>query len=454
MIKKPSILIVDNEKIVIKTLSFWLKMEGYRTETATLAEEAFEKCKKRKFNIAIVNLKLPKKDGIWLLQKFNEKKLEIPVIMITNHPSIETAVLSIKKGAYDYLPKPLNFEELGLIINKIIERQTLIAENILLREQLKEKYSFKNIIGKSLKMKRIFELIENVADTDSTVLIHGESGTGKEVIARAIHQRGSRREEPFITVNCAAIPDNLLESELFGHEKGAFTGAVSSKKGRFEMANGGTLFLDEIAEMNLNTQVDLLRVLQEREFRRVGGSKLITVDVRVIASSNKKIEKEVERGNFREDLYYRLNVIPLVLPPLRERKGDIPLLIQYFLDKYKKKKKREIRGVSKEGINLLINYNWPGNVRELENTIERIIVLGSGDFMTPKDLPGRIREFAKAKTKICYPINKPLEDIEKEYIKNVLSDTNWNITRAAKVLKINRMTLYNKIKKYNLKRKP
>lgn len=453
MIQKPSILVVDAEKITKKTLSFWLKMEGYITETAITAEEALDKCEDRKFNVAIVDLKLPTKDGIWLLEKLNEIKSKIPVIIITNHPSIETAVQSIKKGAYDYLTKPVNFEELGLIIKKIIERQTLIAENILLRKQLKDKYSPKNIVGKSLKMKLIFELIENVADIDSTILIHGESGTGKEVIARAIHQSGSRKDGPFITVNCAAIPENLLESELFGHEKGAFTGAINSKQGRFGLANGGTLYLDEIAEMNLNTQVDLLRVLQEREFRRVGGSKLITVDVRVIASSNKDIEKEVECGNFRQDLYYRLNVIPINLPSLRERKGDIPFLVQHFINKYKKKARREIKGVSKGARILLINYYWPGNVRELENTIERAIVLGNKEFITPEDLPARIREFNKEKTEICYPLNKPLEDIEKQYITNALSGTNWNISQTAKILKINRMTLYNKIKKYKLTRR-
>ncbi len=453
MIKEPSILIVDDEKIIRKTLSFWLKMEGYHTETATSAEEALEKCETRKFNIAIIDLKLPKMDGIWLLEKFNKRKSKIPVIMVTDHPSIETAVQSIKKGACDYLAKPLNLEELALIIEKIIERQTLIDENILLRKQLNDKYGLKNIIGKSLAMKRILELVENVADIDSTILIHGESGTGKEIIAKAIHQSGLRKDGPFITVNCAAIPENLLESELFGHEKGAFTGAVNSKKGRFELANEGTLYLDEIAEMNLNTQVDLLRVLQEREFRRVGGSKLLKLDVRVIASSNRDIEKEIECGNFRQDLYYRLNVIPIDLPPLRERKEDIPRLVHYFINKYKKKTKREIKGVTKETSTLLINYYWPGNVRELENTIERGIVLGSGDFINTDNLPLRIREFAKERTEICYPLNKSLDDIEKEYIKNVLLGTKWNITQSAGLLKINRMTLYNKIKKYKLVRK-
>jgi two-component system response regulator AtoC len=452
MRQNPTILIVDDEEVMRETLGDWLTKEGYRTETAITAEEALEKFEGNEFNIAIVDLKLPGMDGIELLQRLKEIDKEIPVIMVTAYASIETAVLSMKKGAYDYLAKPFNLEELSLMLKKIAERQRLIAENIRLREQLNEKYSFKNIIGKSLAMKRIFELMENVADIDSTILIQGESGTGKEIIARAIHQMGSRSKGSFITVNCAAIPESLLESELFGHEKGAFTGAVSSKRGRFEMADGGTLFLDEIVEMNLNTQVDLLRVLQGREFRRVGGSKLIKVDVRVIASSNKDIEKEVEHGHFREDLYYRLNVIPIVLPPLRKRSGDIPLLIQYFLDKYRKKTKRAIKGVSKKAGELLINYNWPGNVRELENTIERAIVLGSEEFIIPDDLPSRIREFNKEKNKVCYPLNKPLKDVEKEYIKNVLTGTDWNITKTAKLLRINRMTLYNKIKKYNIKR--
>jgi DNA-binding NtrC family response regulator len=391
-------------------------------------------------------------DGIQFLEELKNRKREIPTIMITAYASIETAVLAIKKGAYDYLAKPFNLEELSLIVKKIVERQNLIAENILLKEKLKDKYSYKNIIGRSMRMKQVFELIENVADIDSTVLIQGESGTGKEVIAQAIHEKGSRRDGPFISVNCAAIPENLLESELFGHEKGSFTGAVSSKKGRFELADHGTLFLDEIAEMNLNIQVDLLRVLQSREFRRVGGSKLIRIDVRVIASTNRDLEKEVEKGNFRQDLYYRLNVIPIELPSLRERKEDIPLLIEYFINKYKKKTKRNIEGITEKAQSLLVEYDWPGNVRELENTIERAIVLGKADSIEPANLPEKIRKFAQKKIQVCYPLNRPLGDIEKEYIVQVLSSTNWNITKTANLLKINRMTLYNKLKKYKIAR--
>jgi DNA-binding NtrC family response regulator len=452
-IKRPSVLVVDNEEITRKTLSFWLKMEGYHTEALASSEDALKRCRERRFNVAIIDLRLPDKDGMWLLKRVNAQKEEMPVIIVTDHPSIETAVQAIKNGAYDYLSKPLNFEELGLIIKKVIERQVLIEENIFLRKQLKDRYNLKNIVGKSLKMKRILELIDNVADIDSTILIQGENGTGKEVIARAIHQSGSRKAGPFITVNCAAIPENLLESELFGHTRGAFTGAINSKKGRFELAHGGTLYLDEVAEMNLTTQVDLLRVIQEREFRRVGSSKLIAIDVRIIASSNRDIEEEISKGRFRQDLYYRLNVIPVELPPLRERKEDIPLLLRYFLDRYRKKTKREIKGIEKRASALLINYHWPGNVRELENTIERAIVLGNKDFITAGDLPQKIREYGKERREICYPLNRPLEDIEKEYISNVLSSTGWNIMRTAQILQINRMTLYNKIKKFGLIRK-
>jgi DNA-binding NtrC family response regulator len=447
------ILIIDDEEVMRDTLSDWLGKEGYRIETAITSEEALEKIEEKEYNIVIVDLKLPGMDGIQFLEELKKRKKEIPTVMITAYASIETAVLSMKKGAYDYLAKPFNLEELSLIVKKIVERQALIAENILLRKKLKEKYSYKNIIGRSIKMKRVFELVENVADINSTILIQGESGTGKEVIAQAIHERGTRRNGPFVSVNCAAIPENLLESELFGHEKGAFTGAINSKKGRFELADRGTLFLDEIAEMNLNIQVDLLRVLQSREFRRVGGAKLIKVDVRVIASTNRDLEKEVEKGNFRQDLYYRLNVIPVELPALRERKEDIPLLIEYFFNKYKKKTKRGTKGIAKEAQNILMDYDWPGNVRELENTMERAIVLGKGDYINIGDLPEKICKSVKEKIQVCYSLNRPLADIEREYILQALSSTNWNISKTAKLLKINRMTLYNKLKKYHIVRK-
>lgn len=454
-----NILIIDDEAVIRETLSDWLEREGYTTETAITGEEGIEKERATRFDIAIVDLKLPGMDGIEVLRELKKINPHIPIIMITAYATIETAVQTMKEGAYDYLVKPFNLEEISLIVKKIVEHQKLIAENILLRKQLQERYNFKNIVGKSPKMRKIFELIEDVADSGTTILIQGESGTGKEVIARAIHQRSSRTSGPFITANCAAIPENLLESELFGYEKGAFTGAVQTRKGRFELANGGTLFLDEIADMKLDAQVDLLRVLEEREFRRVGGSKLIKTDARIIASTNKDIETQIAQGNFREDLYYRLSVISVQLPPLRERKEDIPLLIQHFLKKYGKKsvgtgRDLSLKGVSREVMELLTRYNWRGNVRELENVIERAVVLGKEELLMPGDLPEIIKK-TSVRVEQRLPsgqriLNKSLREIEKDYIVNVLQETGWNLSKSAKTLKINRTTLYNKIKKYRI----
>lgn len=451
------ILIIDDEPVIRETLSDWLEREGYIIETAITGEEGIKKEKDNNFDIAIVDLKLPGMDGIEVLRKLKEIDPDIVVIMITAYATIETAVSAIKDGAYDYLTKPFNLEEISLVVKKITEHRKLVAENILLKKQLEERYSFENIIGKSPKMRKIFELIEDVADSDATILIQGESGTGKEVIARAIHQRSSRANASFITANCAAIPDNLLESELFGYEKGAFTGATQTKKGRFELAEEGTLFLDEITDMKLNTQVDLLRVLQEKEFRRLGGSQLIKTNVRIIASSNKDVEKQVAIGDFREDLYYRLNVISIKLPPLRERKEDIPFLVEHFLRKYSHKNHRIIKDISKEALELLTRYNWPGNVRELENVIERATILGKKQFLMSSDLPEVIKKDSslardEAIIYLTEP-NKSLEEVEKEYITNLLQRTNWNISQSAKLLKINRATLYNKIRQYKIKRK-
>jgi transcriptional regulator with PAS, ATPase and Fis domain len=316
----------------------------------------------------------------------------------------------------------------------------------------KEGYHFEEIVGKSPDMQRIFRLIGDISHSDATVLVQGESGTGKEIVARAIHRRSGRAHRPFITANCAAIPETLLESELFGYEKGAFTGAQISRKGRFELAEGGTLLLDEVTEMKPSAQVDLLRVLQEKEFRRVGGSRLIDSDVRIIASSNKDVEEEVEHGNFREDLYYRLNVIPVHVPPLRVRKEDIPLLIDHFLKKHLREAKRKIRGVSEKTIELLVSYDWPGNVRELENVIQRAMVLGKKEHLVSDDLPDKIRRFGRYHNEVCYPLGSTLEDVEKNYIHGVLRSTRWNVSEAARMLKINRMTLYNKMRKYGFRR--
>ena len=444
------ILIIDDEAVIRETLSDWLEREGYVIATAITGEEGIKKEELNRFDIAIVDLKLPGIDGIEVLRKLKKIDSDIAVIMITAYATIETAVLTMKEGAYDYIAKPFNLEEISLIVKKIVEHKELITENILLRKQLQERYSLRNIVGESPKMRKIFKLIESVADSDSTILIQGESGTGKEIIALAIHQRSSRANCPFITANCAAIPENLLESELFGYEKGAFTGALQTKKGRFELANGGTLFLDEITDMSVTAQIDLLRVLQEKEFRSVGGAKLIPINVRIIASSNKDVEKEMTLGNFREDLYYRLNVIQINLPPLRERIEDIPFLVTHFLKKHSKKAHRKVKGISKETIELLTNYRWPGNVRELENVIERAIVLGRDDFLVPDDLPEKIREGKR--NKVSYPLNRSFEELEKEYLTNVLQETGWNLSQTAEILKVTRTTLYNKIKKYGIRK--
>jgi transcriptional regulator with PAS, ATPase and Fis domain len=317
-----------------------------------------------------------------------------------------------------------------------------------------EEYAFMNVVGRSAQMRQIFRLIEDISHSDATVLVQGESGTGKEIIARAIHRRSGRSRRPFITANCAAIPETLLESELFGYEKGAFTGALVSRKGRFELAEGGTLLLDEVTEMKPSAQVDLLRVLQEKEFRRVGGSRLIDSDVRIIASSNKDVEEEVEHGNFREDLFYRLNVIPVHIPPLRVRKEDIPFLIDHFLQKHRREAKRKIRGISEETVELLSRYDWPGNVRELENVVLRAMVLGKKEHLVSEDLPDKIRRLGRYSNEVCYPLGSSLEDVEKNYIQGVLNSTGWNVSGTARVLKINRMTLYNKMRKYGFQRPP
>lgn len=451
MIQKIKILIVDDEAVMRNTMSDWFGEKGYDVHPVCNGMEAIEKVKREPFNVAFVDMKMPGLDGIEALEAIKRINPDITVIIMTAYATIETAIISTKKGAYDYLVKPFSLDEAELRVKKIVKYQELVAENILLRQQLEERYSLKNMIGKSQQMKDVLELVEKIADSNSTVLIQGASGTGKEVIARLIHLKSLRREKAFIAANCAAIPRELLESELFGHEKGAFTGATFAKKGRFELANGGTLFLDEVGEMSLNAQIHLLRVLQEREFRRVGGAELIKVDVRIIASSNKNLEQAVKEGKFREDLFYRLNVIPIYLSKLKERKEDIPLLIDHFLTKYGLESGRGKKSVSKETLDLLMNYGWPGNIRELENVIERAVILCKDKIIRPEYLPQNIKKEPKREPSIFIP-DKQLEDVEKQYIYEVLKENNWNKSKSAKILGIERMTLYKKIKKYNLKK--
>lgn len=449
MQRKTTILIVHEEERGRDIPVDQLSRERYSIVNVNTGEEAINRAREDRIDLAIVDLGLRGMGGIELLHRLKNTSPDLPVIMTTVSPTVETAVQVIKAGACDYLVRPLGLRELEDRIKEVIESKMMTAPL-----KSKERYGFEDMVGKSVEMQRIFRLIEDISHSDATVLIQGESGTGKEVIARAMHRMSTRSNRSFITANCAAIPETLLESELFGYEKGAFTGAIVSRKGRFELAEGGTLFLDEVTEMKPSAQVDLLRVLQEKEFRRVGGSKLIDSDVRIIASSNKSVEEEVEHGNFREDLYYRLNVIPLHVPPLRMRKEDIPFLIDHFLEKHRKEAKRKIRGVSEESIELLMSYDWPGNVRELENVVLRTMVLGKKERIVSEDLPDKIRRLGRRHNEVCYPLSSSLEDVEKNYIYVVLKTTGWNLSRSARILKINRMTLYNRMKKYGFRRQP
>ena len=445
MKKKAKILVVDDEAIIRESLRDWLNDAGHQVLTAENGPQALEIMEKDKPSIAIVDLVMPGMDGIELLKKAKEVSPSIEVIIITAYASIPTAIAAIREGAYDYIEKPFSPEKVELLIKKLVEHQRLIEENISLHQKLEKRYRFENIIAKSAKMQQIIELIKVVAKSNATVLITGESGTGKELVARAVHSQSYRKDKPFVPVSCAALPESLLESELFGHEKGAFTGAHAQRKGKFEFANRGTLFLDEIGEMSVNIQVHLLRVLEEKEFTRVGGNELIKVDVRVISATNKDIEKAVASGQFREDLYYRLNVVTIELPPLRERKEDIPLLAQHFLKKFAVENQKEISGFSPEVTDFLLKYQWPGNVRELENTIERAVILAQNSYIEIADLLQKNSPLVSSAL-----TGRSLREVERNHILNILSETRGNYSEAARILAISRATLYNKAKVYNL----
>lgn len=449
MREKIHILVVDDEEIMRDSLSEWLREDGYEVVAVEDGPKTIEKVKERHWSILLVDLKLPGMDGIEVMKEARKIQKGVPVIIITAYATVDTAVQAMKEGAYDYIVKPFDPEEMSLTIRKIIDHQNLVKENILLRKELKKTYQFQDLIGKSHRMQEVFELIRTVADSNATVLIQGESGTGKELVARAIHQSSPRREGPFITLSCGALAEGLLESELFGYEKGAFTDAKATRKGRIELAEGGTLFLDEIGDISLKTQVDLLRVLQEREFRRVGGADLIKVDVRIIAATHRDLKKAIAEGKFREDLYYRLNVITVDMPPLREKKEDIPLLVECFLEKFNIEAGRRIGGISEEALEALMNHDWPGNVRELENCIEHAVVIAKENTITVNDLPQTL--WRGEERFLSAPLDKSLQEMEKWHIKNVLEENDWNIQRTAKVLAIDRTTLYRKIKAYRLK---
>ncbi len=441
--KRVEVLVVDDEPIVRESLRDWLTDAGYQVLTAESGPKALEVIEKEQPGIMIADLVMPGMDGIELMKRAKALQPGLEVVIITAYASIPTAINAMKEGAYDYIEKPFCPERAELLVKKLAEHQDLVEENLSLRQKLEDHYRFENIITKSAKMQRIIEVIKVVARSNATVLITGESGTGKELVARAIHSQSNRHNKAFIAVSCAALPESLLESELFGHEKGSFTGAYAQKKGKFEFGEGGTLFLDEVGEMSANIQVHLLRVLEEKEFTRVGGNQPIKVDVRVISATNKDLRKAIENQEFREDLYYRLNVVNIELPPLRERKEDVPLLAQHFLNKFASENRKEICGFSPEATELLLDYGWPGNVRELENAIERAVILAKDSVIGVDDLP-------QDNLSLGYSIGskKSIKEVEKEHILNVLRKTGDNYSEAARILGISRMTLYNKAKEY------
>ncbi|MFA5316580.1 MAG: sigma-54 dependent transcriptional regulator [Dehalococcoidales bacterium] len=445
MKRKTNILIVDDEAIVRESLREWLSDAGYQVLMAEDGARALEIIEKERPSIAFVDLVMPGIDGIELLKRARKICPGIGVIVITAYASISTAIAAMKQGAYDYVEKPFSLERVELLIRKLVAHQRLLEENISLHQKLKERYRFEDIISKSSKMRKIIELIKVVAKSNATVLITGESGTGKELVARAIHSQSYRSDKPFVPVSCAALTESLLESELFGHEKGAFTGAHVQRKGKIEFANRGTLFLDEIGEMSANVQVHLLRVLEEKEFTRVGSNEFIRVDVRVVSATNRDLKEAIASGHFREDLYYRLNVVAIDLPPLRERKEDIPLLSEHFLKKFAAENQKKISGFYPEVTDFLLKYQWPGNVRELENTIERAVILAQGSEIKLADLLQKDSPLVSSVSS-----GRSLEEVDKNHIMSVLNETGGNYTRAAKILGISRATLYNKTKTYGI----
>lgn len=449
---KGKILVVDDEVKMRRVLQMMLQKEGYEIITVKDGRGALQKVEKENFDLVLTDVKMPGLSGMDLLKRIRESDEEMPVIMITAYGTVETAVKAMKEGAYDYLLKPFEKDEMKIIVANALKMKILVRENRYLREKLEEEYKLDNIIGKSSQMQDVYKILRQVANAKATVLIQGETGTGKTLVARALHFNSSRKEKPFVHVNCAAFPEGLLESELFGHVKGAFTDAVANKPGKFELANGGTIFLDEIIELSPMLQVKLLRILQEREFERVGGIKTIKMDVRVIAATNRDIKKALKSGLLREDLYYRLNVVSINIPPLREHKEDIPLLVEYFLQKFNRESGKNIRRVSPEAMDMLMSYNWPGNVRETENVIERAVILSSKDTLLPQNLPLHPEEEPDKMTIHLPPEGIALEKVEKSLIREALKITRGNQSRAAKLLDITRNTLRYRLKKFGLER--
>jgi DNA-binding NtrC family response regulator len=445
------ILVVDDEAPVREMLKKGLsQMGGLSVDIAQNGPEAIKKTEEEIFDLLLTDMKMPGMDGLELLKLVKTMWPDMIVIMMTAYGSIETAVEAMKIGANDYITKPFDLNELLIHISKAQKENLLLKENRLLRMEVQKKFEFKNIIGKSKQMQEVFSLIEKVSSTNSTVIIYGGSGTGKELVAKALHFNSSRATQPFIPFNCGAIPETLVESELFGHTKGAFTGAIQAKRGLFEEANGGTIFLDEISTILPSVQVKLLRFLQDKEVMKVGSTEKTKLDVRVIAATNEDLEANIKKGTFREDLFYRLYVFPISLPDLKERREDIPLLAYHFLDLYTKENQKPIKGISKEAMKLLLEYHWPGNVRELENAIERAVVMADQDFLTPKDFPKNLKETSLDLIKKGATDRKSLEDIKVEYIKEILKATGGKKRIAAEILKVNPRTIYRFTKRGNI----
>jgi DNA-binding NtrC family response regulator len=451
------VLIVDDDPVILEVIGDILKNNGYEVVAAPNGAAGIRELERKYFDLVLTDLVMPDVDGMEVLNHVVSISPKAICIILTGHGTIKSSVEAIKKGAFDYITKPITGDELLVVIEKSLKFRNLEEENIRLKKELQQTYGYDNLVGTSNAIKNIYDLIEKVADTDGTVLISGASGTGKELIARAIHYSSSRSDRPLVVINCGAIPEELLESELFGHEKGAFTGAYKSRIGRFEMANGGTIFLDEIGEMSPALQVKLLRVLQEKKFERVGGTKTIHVDVRIIAATNKNLTTAINKGKFREDLYYRLNVIPMKVPPLKQRKSDIPLLTDHFLKKFQKGAKKKITGFSPEVMDAMLKYDWPGNVRELENVIKRLTILCDDEVVTVDDLPEHIPHKGRGDRVVeedflekGETLHDAVEDYEKRLILGALERSDWVKTKAAKLLNINRTTLVEKIKKQNL----
>ncbi len=443
------ILVLDDEEMIRDLLQETFQKRGYEVDVAVNGKESLRKLEKASYNLLITDLRLPDISGMEILSEVRKKYPEMGVIMITAYGSIRNAVNAMKEGAFDYIAKPFNLDEMEMVVEKFFKYQSLIDENIYLRSELDKKYSFENIIGKSESMQRVYETIRMVARSKATVLIQGESGTGKELVARAIHYNSPRKHGPFITTNCAALPEGLVESELFGHEKGAFTGAYRTTKGRFEMADGGTLLLDEISEISLGLQAKLLRVLQEREIERVGSGKSIPIDVRIIATTNKDIEKEIEEKRFREDLYYRLNVVPIKLPSIAERREDIPLLVQHFLKLYSRENGKPEKRISEEAMRMLTERDWPGNVREIENCIERAVVMCPPDVEVLEKEHFFLQDYPTSDSQLHSSLkNMTLREVEKHLIIQRLRENKNNRTKAAEELGISVRTLRNKINEY------